>query len=492
MKELRKLRILASIFAALLLCLIGVLVYRHVQQIHTNQSLEANRYSLCEFDDVRVVSIHTEESDIEFSYNEAHQFIGACHDGVEFSPEFLQEDLVTGTVQMLRDFSVLKEFEGDADLSQYGLTDNCSKISISTSDGSIHLLRVGNLLPDKSGIYVQVEGEKRVLIADYSFYQVLYRSFNTYLSSRVIYLERKEVSHIDFSRTTTGEFWSMKPLEDFDNGLYLEHRYLVTEPIEREPSEAMIQLFEQVIQLQAAEFLPINQEDYASYGLEQPEFHFSITKTNGEVTDLFLSMEISGYYYGYCTDIPYTFRISTQMLPGIEQPVMELMEAYVRKEFFTDVRMVRVRIKDTEFEMEYDMGNAQSFDSESVMLLLDSRDAKVFSSSGYCYGLVLFDSIFWMPIAEVDDDASPVLADEEASITVTRTNSEVYTIKLVSKNENQYYCFIDDRYTGYIVDRSVLYKDNGSNLEDFGIWDAYLLANEAIDHQDSDKIYDRP
>ena len=60
------------------------------------------------------------------------------------------------------------------------------------------------------------------------------------------------------------------------------------------------------------------------------------------------------------------------------------------------------------------------------------------------------------------------------------------------KNENEYYCFLNDRYSGFIVERSVLYKDNGKTMSGYGIWDAYNLTNEAIDNKNAEGIYDRP
>ncbi len=494
MKELRKLRRLAVVFAASLLCLIGILVYQYVKQVRTDESLMTDNLMICEMKDVRELSIQTEEGDeIHFSYRGSNQFNGGSHNGTMFAPEQLQQSLVDSTVQQVIAFRIDKRIDEPTELNNYGLVQGCTRITITSADGASHVLLVGSLLPNKDGVYVKLEGEASVLIADYSIYELTCMQFDHYLSACVISLDRTSIAKIDFQRTSTGDHWSMKPLEDADNGLYKEHRYKVTEPLEQEPTDIMIQLFEQIIQLQASEYLPIAKEEYPSYGLDQPEFHFAISQVNGEVIDIYLSMEIAGYYYGYSSDNPYTFRILTQLLPGIEIPTFDLLEAYVRQDYLNQVSKVRVTIKDTEFAMQYEISDVQaSITSDSIKILLNQRDAKVYSSDGHCYGLVLFDSIFLMPIREIDTDTKPELTNIEATISVTRVDSTIYTIKLVPKDSDSFYCFIDDRYTGYIVDRSVLYKDNGSNLENFGILDAYVLTNEAIDHQNVDKIYDRP
>ncbi len=97
-----------------------------------------------------------------------------------------------------------------------------------------------------------------------------------------------------------------------------------------------------------------------------------------------------------------------------------------------------------------------------------------------------------MPVRSVDYEVKPALADVEATISVVKTNSESIILKLVPCGDSEYYCFLNDSYSGFIVDRSVLYKDNGHNMSGFGVWDAYLLANEAIDNKNTNDVYNRP
>jgi hypothetical protein len=97
-----------------------------------------------------------------------------------------------------------------------------------------------------------------------------------------------------------------------------------------------------------------------------------------------------------------------------------------------------------------------------------------------------------MPVSRVDYDVKPALTDVEATISVVKTNSESIVLKLVPCGDSEYYCFLNDSYSGFIVDRSVLYKDNGHELSGFGVWDAFCLTTEAIDKKDSYDMYDRP
>lgn len=494
MKELRKLKRLAVIFVVCVVCLIGVLIVQAIQQARINDEASKQHIEVCSMDNTQSLSWkRTDGVETVFTFDANHKLSEIFHDGQTFLPALMNEDLIRDTLGRLMGFSVQKTIDEPENLGVYGLDANYVTLTISAYDGTSHVIRVGQLTPEQTGIYVQYDTDSKVFIADYSYYQAIKTSFENFLSPYITSYDRSEISSVSFDRASTGTHWTMSPMEDYDNGVYLERRYKVTEPIEQEnPSEQSIKLFEQILNFPVSQYIPIDKESFASYGLDQPEYHFAITKTNGEVVDLYLSVEIGGYYYGYISNNPYTFRILPQTLPGIDLSAFELFDVYVQKEFINDVRSATVQIKDTSFVFECEWKGDVTFDSDTVLLNVNKRNAKVITSNGDCYGLVLFESIFWMPVSDVDRDANPKLENVEASISITRADSKFYTIKLVPKDDNSYYCFINDAYTGYIVDRSVLYKDNGKKMEGFGIWDAYLLLNEAIENQDANKIYDRP
>ena len=160
--------------------------------------------------------------------------------------------------------------------------------------------------------------------------------------------------------------------------------------------------------------------------------------------------------------------------------------------YLDDVSMVSVSIKDRTFVLECHLNQEKEFISDDSTIQLNKRNAKVFNSSGDCYGLLLFGSIFNMPVSRVDYDIKPELKNVEASFHVIKTSGEIVDLQLVPNGSDEYYCFINNSYSGFIVDRSVLYKDNGHELSGFGVWDAFCLTTEAIDKKDSNDMYDRP
>ncbi|MBO4927757.1 MAG: DUF4340 domain-containing protein [Clostridiales bacterium] len=494
MKELRKLWKEILVLAVLLIALAVVLIVRIVEQYNIDKLEQSHIVDICSDMEIQSVAISGKDGEESvYQYGPSFRLKSVTYNGQEFSQNNLNESEIRNKVTALIHFTISKRFEAtDADRAAYGLEQPMYLITITKNDNSQKVMRVGNILEDKSGIYVMVEGEKDVLIAEYSFYQKLSSRFENLLDRYVINVDRSAVDELEFTRASNGARWSIRPQPDYDNGLFLEPRYLVTYPMEREPKVELTQLFNYLIKLQVSQYVPIPEENYAEYGLDHPEYHISYHMKTGEVVDVFLSMEIGGYYYGYCSNSTYTFCIDPSTLPGLNTSPFELIDSYVIHGYLNDVRTATVTIGETTFILDVHLDDSMSFESEETTIRLDQRNAKIYTRDGDCYGLLLFGSIFQMPVKRVDYDVKPELADVKATIKVVKNDSENFTLKLVPCGEEEYYCFLNDRYSGFIVDRSVLYKDNGHNMSGFGIWDAYQLTNEAIDNKDINDVYDRP
>lgn len=494
MKNSRKNVILAAILGVLLLILVAVLTVQYVKEQRLKKEEKSKHIELCTDEELLSLSIlHSDGVEMLIRLGNDKSIRSVTYDGTEYPLERLDITEIRKMISQILSFSIGNSFEASGtDMSSYGLSPEVCRVTVGKKDGSSSVLLLGNLNANKSGIYVCRSGENKVSVAEYSLYQTISLRFEDLLNKLVLNYTRQEVNRIDFERRSTGERWTILPQEDYDNGVYLEPRYQVTYPMEREPKDALVSLANHILQLRVTQYVPITEDAFESYGLSDPEYTFNIRLNSGENVEVFLSMELGGYYYGYCSNSPYTFCIDSGYLKGINNSAFELIDSNVIHGYLDDVRSVSVTIKDTTFEIEILLSLDLSFLSDDTVFTLDKRNAKVYSSQGDCYGLLLFESIFWMPVSSVDYDASPALENVEATISVVKTSSEQTTLKLVPKGDNEYYCFINDRYSGFIVDRSVLYKDNGHQLSGFGVWDAYLLANEAIDNKNVNDVYDRP
>ncbi|MBP5186502.1 MAG: DUF4340 domain-containing protein [Clostridiales bacterium] len=494
MKELKKLCILVSVFGALVVILLGVLIARHVKKQRLDDKNDDHTVHYAELQDLKSLTVEGPEGDTTiFRFDAAQKISSVSHNGTDFESSKLNASEIEGAVSTLLHFSLSNRFEPEGgDVGKYGFSNVQYRIVADKTDGSQSSVDVGDLLGDKSGVYAMVSGSSEVLVADYGLYQCLTRDFEDYLDRYIFNYERVEINEISFENRSTGDAWTVKVQPDNDTGVFLEPDYDCTYPMQREPNNTMINLLEAIRQFRVSQYIPIAEENYAAYGLDDPQYLIHLHLMSGETVDVSLSMEISGYYYGFSSNNPYTFCVEPSNLPGLTMRSFDLIDSYVIHGYLNDVTTVEVTVKDHTFIIDCMLNESYDFYSDDSVFQLDKRNAKVYDSNGECYGLLLFGSIFNMPVSRVDYDVNPDLSDVEATIKVNRLTSEITTLKLVPCGDHEFYCFINDYYSGFIVDRSVLYKDNGHEMSGFGVWDAYLLATEAIDNKSASDVYDRP
>ena len=131
--------------------------------------------------------------------------------------------------------------------------------------------------------------------------------------------------------------------------------------------------------------------------------------------------------------------------------------------------------------------NANITDKDSVVKV-NGINAKVVDNNKRSYFAVLYEGIACMNITGFDFDAKPVNT-KDITITVTLKDSTQKIINLAVKDENTYYAFIDGEYYGFLVSKDEIYRNNGTNLYDYGAWAAYDRLMEAIAGDDGSGIY---
>ncbi len=493
MKEMKKIIALGAALLVLVIALMTIVIVKHEEKKRKDKEIESQQLVLCERESLRSLTVEESNGAKTVIYmDDNSSAMKIIRDDKEFSKIMLDTAMVNNWIDSVLRFSVENSFDSSDDLSAYGLSSPQYRISAEKKDGTNTVFSVGNLVSNQSGVYLQLAGENKVYVASYIMYKTLSSPFENLLNHMVLYLERSEVDQISLERKSTKDHWTVKTLPDEDNGLFIEPRYKVLYPMQRDPKDMMYNLLSSILQFEVSQYIPIAEEDMASYGLADPEYKITIRPVNGEEITIVLSQEIGGYYYGSCSSNPYTFRIDPESLPGLNLSSFELIDSYVIHGYLDEIASVQATIKDTKFVLECHMNQANEFLSDESTIQLDQRNAKVFASSGDCYGLLLFGSIFNMPVSRVDYDIKPELKNVEASFHVIKTSGEIVDLQLVPNGSDEYYCFINNSYSGFIVDRSVLYKDNGHELSGFGVWDAFCLTTEAIDKKDSYDMYDRP
>lgn len=494
-KEFRQLFLPLTILAVLVIALVVYLVVDKVNKRGLENDLAPVYITIAEEDKISEISIEKPSGDaMAFHFDANGNLTEAEHNGDKYDSSRMKVEYAKNLKTAFSRISVVKELESpSSDRSIYGLAPEEYKVTIKRQDGSQSTILFGKMLEDNSGIYAASDVKDGVIVAKSTYLSEVSSSFENYMNLYAENIAASDLDNIVFLRHETGDKFVIEMTEEALSESIYQTSYKLKEPLERDMTPAMRTLIDSILQLEVTSFMDIPADKRMDYGLDKPSFEFRFSLRSGEERMLYLSREISGFYYGYVSDDSYCFKIYAGSLTGLNLPIDELMDFYVVHEYLDNVRYATVKVgEDIFFRVEYRFDSSMTLASEDAVLRLDQRDARVVSKkSRVCYGLMLFESIFRMKIDHLDMEAQPALTDPEATITVQTQSGTSYTIKLQKLDSEYYYCFINDSYSGFIVDRSVLYRDNGQYLSGFGIVDAYKLTNEAIDNKDVDGYYDR-
>ncbi len=496
MKDVKKLFLPLIVLGLLILALVVYLVVDGIKKKSVEENYGAKSYSVFETANIQKMEILSSKGETTVFEFDGNDGVTACsHNGSSVELNQLDQNAVYDYLGQFAQVSVVRQAaSGQIDTSLYGLDKDSYTVTLTQKDGKTNVLHFGKPVEDESGIFFRLDDEDKVSIVKYYYYQKLSSEFENLLDVRVISLERLMVSNITLTRASRNDKIVVAVVEEKNTSVISTITYKVVEPVETTPKTELISLMDKILDFRVTQYLNIPKEEYASYGLDNPAYTFTVKKTSGETIDIYLSREINGMYYGYSSNSTSTFKVLSSYLTGLELPINELFETYIKRGYLDTISSVTVVLEGKKFEMEIQLDKTtKDIMNVNSMLSVNKRDARVVSSDGQvCYGLMLFDSICNMRYSDYDKQATPELKDPVLSMQFYTVNRSTYTVKLVQRDEQTYYCFINDEYSGFIADRSVIYKDNGRYLTGFGVKDAYNLCNEAIDNQDLYGVYDRP
>lgn len=494
MKDVKKLFIPLAILGVLILALVIYLVTDAVRKNSLEEQLKSKSYSVFEMESLKEMKIDSADGEsIVFGLDGTNKIDSCTHDGNPIPVDQLDVSAINDYISYFSNISIVRDVSSE-DSSAAGLDKDSYTLTVTQKDGKTNVLHFGKALADESGVFFRLDNNDKISIVKYYYYQKLITPFENLLNIRVISLEKAYVSDITLSRLSRNDKIVVSVEEEKNTSLISTITYKVKEPVVTNPKAALVSLMDKFLDFQVSKYLNISKEQYPSYGLDKPEYTITVRRQNGEMINVYLSREFNGMYYGYCSNSSVTFQIVASYLPELNLPISDLFDTYIRRGYLDTIRSATVNIEDKQFTFDiYLEKETKDIFHEQSKLSLNGRDARVISGDGQnCYGLLVFESLFNIQYSMIDKEATPELKDPAASILVQTVNGSFYSLKFVKRDADTYYCFVDDEYSGFIVDRSVLYRDNGQYLSGFGIWDAYNLCNEAISNQDIDGIYDRP
>ena len=310
----------------------------------------------------------------------------------------------------------------------------------------------------------------------------------SFLDSKALNINFYDLKTIHFDRKNDGLSLDANVI-DTASGISTIEFY---KPYNHGASQYFDSMINSILSLEISEYVAVTDNNLASYGLDDPNFHFILTTKSGDTTEIYFSRNISGVYYGYISGSGYYFLVNERQLNGLELKETVLIDPYVCYCYVKDITSITGTYGDKSFKFELDVPEGKSITSDGVYVTLDGRNAQISDYSGRSYCSILFESIACINIGGIETNASvntasgPVVSFAFLDRTYVTTVYDFYT-----RDSDSYYVFKDGEYTGFYVYSRELFNDGGTDTYSYGCWRAYELLNEAISGN-VNGIYDLP
>lgn len=371
-------------------------------------------------------------------------------------------------------------------LTEYGLDEPLYRITISMNSGAVRELSVGALSFDGLSAYATVDAGNFVYlipaenVAEYEVQAI------DFFDRKALDLSDKEIETLTFSRMNHPIKIYAQFLEN-SSPVTETPTWAIVEPIAFRSGELFDRMAHSLMTIEVDAYVAGSRDSLSAYGLDQPEYSYSIRLRNGKTVQVYLSRKISNKYYGYSDLMPGVFVISESRVVGLDLSLEECYFPYPVHEKLYDLKAIKAVFPEGEFEMEMVIEEGMNLANKDAVIKVDRRSAKVTDSFGNSYFLVLYSSIMELDFSRVSPDAVP-FSDVEISFLIIKRDSKTIQLDFAAADDKNYYVFVDGEYIGFQVSADQLYA---ANLSDPGVWYAYELLNEALDGQINGK-YDIP
>lgn len=247
--------------------------------------------------------------------------------------------------------------ESADDLSQYGLADADTKVSVNFDDGTSKVILIGNDTPS-GDIYACFEGENKVYAVDSEVFSVFRYDLDYYVS--LVCLEAPEtnddypiVNYLQIERTDLDypikfEYDSKSANSDYSGGTSSTH--IMTSPIFAyvDIGEGSTAITHGMFGLTASSVATVNPTDdeLAFAELDNPFCTVTMDTDDGETRVLKVgkTIDIDGteYYMGYFEGIDVIYCFTKDSLPWIDMQPLDIASSLVFGTYFYDIGTMTV------------------------------------------------------------------------------------------------------------------------------------------------------
>lgn len=494
MKSVKNLIVPALILVALI---IGAIVYFAVDKYRNDKINETTGSGMIEvvyFNsmDISSVSVFSRDTGYTTSVSCSTDSTGITSyeyqgDDKDPSADYSQSKL-SHFVSLMSSFYGFANVSSSGNLAEYGLDNPAFTVTINALNGSVTTVYLGNKSPDGKYCYLNVSGSQDI----YTVTAITLDNANVtsvfFLDSRALDISYQDLDTVHFDRKS--------------DGLSLDARVSVTasgianfeiyKPYKHAASQYFGTLIDTIVSLEIKDYVAVSDSEKASYGLDDPEFHFVLNMKNGDKTEIYFGKKIDNSYYGYISGSDICFVINSNQLEGLELKELILIDPYICYCYVKDISSITGTYGDKTFKFELDVPDGKSITSQEAFVTLDGRNAQISDSLGRSYCSILFESIACISIGGIETNASVnTVPGPVMSLSFLDKNYVTTTYDFYSRDNDSFYVFKDGEYTGFYVYSRELFNDGGTDTYSYGCWKAYELLSEAISGN-VNGIYDLP
>lgn len=386
-----------------------------------------------------------------------------------------------GTIACLESFSV-----DEGALSEYGLEDPVYTVDYSTEKGDSIRLEIGTRAIGENSVYARIDSAGLIYVISTEKSDAFDVSEIYFWDRRALNFSDESIRSFRFERKTDQLVLVAGPgteLPTLDQNV----KWDLIEPISFRGGDDLDRLATGALSLEIDEYVSRAADDRSQYGLDAPEYIFSVENYDGRMVKIYLSREMAGKYYGYSDSIPGIFRISASKIRLLDSPLIDFCAPYPIHTSIDEVRSIKAIFPEGEFEIELDVEEDMSLSHQDASIYVNQRSAKVVDQYNRYYFMALFDSIMGIKFDRVEPSTYSE-GDAEISLRIITKDKVITTVAFTECENGAYQVSIDGRYIGLVVSSDELYAQD---LDDPGVWFAYELLRDALDGQINGK-YDIP
>lgn len=378
---------------------------------------------------------------------------------------------------------------GVTDLAPFGLDQPSGILRVFLKNGETHAIKFGQEIPSGYYDYVMLDDTGRICtVASTTADRVRSARLDLLDKEGIIGLDVNELTGLIFERAKD----DLKLVADMalvgEAGSGSEYfNFKITNPVHRDgSSDGLTKLVNESASAAAVAVIALDPQDLSAYGLDSPQYTFTLRTADKTVTLKIGAKADSANYYAVSDQFPAVFTLAASAFTAIDMKVTEMMDRFVCLESIWEVSKIEADILGTQFVTEIEMSKDQRADDEGVVFKLDGDNARIFSETDKSLYSQFYQRVIGIMIEGLDTEATPVNTKDARLVFHIKADEEndvpAYTkiVEFARRDDYNYYVFVDGIYGGYYVDGEKAFTSDRPDNE--GILVAYRKMRYAIEN----------